>query len=78
MASCSRYLDSNSESDHEVADDHHSAEESECEMSPPRSKKVKKLTGAATYRTKFNPEWKREFSFVTSVHGDPYRLANLS
>ncbi len=47
-------------------------------MSPPRSKKAKKLTGAATYRTKFNPEWKREFSFVTSVHGDPYRLANLS
>ena len=46
---------------------------SERELSPPKFK-MKKLTGAATYRTKFNQDWKKEFSFVKSVRGDPYRL----
>lgn len=51
---------------------------SEEELSPPKSKHMKKLKGAATYRTKFNPDWKREFTFVSNVHGDPYRFVDCS
>ena len=35
--------------------------------------KMAKFKGAATYLTKFKNEWRKEFSFVTSVPGDPYR-----
>ena len=44
--------------------------------SPPTSKKAKtsKFKGAAKYKIKFNPDWKKEFPFITSVAGDPYRL----
>ena len=44
--------------------------------SPPTPKKAKrsKFKGAAKYKTKFNPDWKKEFPFITSVAGDPYRL----
>ena len=44
---------------------------------PPTPKKAKatsKFTGAAKYKTKFNPDWKKEFPFITSVASDPYRL----
>ena len=46
---------------------------------PPTPKKAKvssKFTGAAKYKTKFNPDWKKEFPFITSVASDPYRLHN--
>lgn len=47
--------------------------EGEVEACPPKSKKFRKLAGAATYKTKYNPAWKKEFPFITSVSGDPYR-----
>jgi len=43
-------------------------------LSPPKPKMAKKLLGAATYKTKFNPSWTKEYSFITSVPSDPYRL----
>ena len=43
-------------------------------LSPPKPKMAKKLLGAATYDTKFNPNWTKEYSFITSVPSDPYRL----
>lgn len=45
----------------------------EGELSPPRPKKTRKIAGAATYKTKVNPVWKKEFPFITSVTGDLYR-----
>ena len=33
----------------------------------------RKWSGAATYKTKFNRTWIKEFSFVASVRDDPYR-----
>ena len=38
--------------------------------SPKRLKTTKSLSGAALYKTKFNPAWKKEFPFITSVEGD--------
>ena len=49
-----------------------SLDTSDCEDGPPVSKRTK-LSGAATYKTKFTEEWKKEFPFITSVHGDPFR-----
>lgn len=49
-------------------------DKSDDESVPPPKKKY---TGAARYQTKFNNEWKREFSFVTSVPGDLYRLVSF-
>ena len=46
--------------------------ESERELSPPKSK-TRKFSGAASYATKFNPDWKKEFPYITSVPEDPYR-----
>ena len=43
-------------------------------LSPPKPKMAKKLLGAATYKTKFNLNWTKEYSFITSVPSDPYRL----
>ena len=45
-------------------------------LNPPTPKKAKpsKFKGAAKYKTKFNPDWKKEFPFITSVAGDLYRL----
>ena len=44
--------------------------------SPPTPKKAKtsKFKGAVKYKTKFNPDWKKEFPFITSVAGDPYKI----
>ena len=39
--------------------------------------KTRKLAGSATYRTKFHPEWKKEFNFITNVPGDPYRYDRI-
>ena len=50
-----------------------SSSESEHDLSPPKTKKAKKFTGAATYKTKFNLDWRKEFPFITSVQNDPYR-----
>lgn len=47
--------------------------ESDDDLPPAKSRK---LDGAASYRTKFNPEWKKEFDFVAGVPGDPYRYTN--
>ena len=43
---------------------------------PPEPKRSRKWQGAATYRTKFNPDWKKEYPFITSVSKDPYRYVN--
>ena len=45
--------------------------DSDSDCSPPA--KTRKLDGAATYPSRFNSEWKKEFLFVTNVIGDPYR-----
>ena len=42
-------------------------------MSPPREKKARKLSRAATYKTKFSTTWKKEYPFITSVQGDPHK-----
>ena len=42
-------------------------------MSPPTEKKARKLSGAATYKTKFSATSKKEYPFITSVQGDPHR-----
>ena len=47
--------------------------DSEEEARPPLSKK-KAIAGAATYKTKFKDDWKKEFPFISSVYGDPYRF----
>ena len=39
-------------------------------MSPPREKKARKLSGAATYKTKFSATYKKEYPFIISVQGD--------
>ncbi len=39
----------------------------------PESKRSRKWSGAATYKTKFNRAWTKEFPFITSIHKDPYR-----
>ena len=43
----------------------------EDDVQPPS--KSRKLDGAASYKTKFNQEWKKEFNFITNAPGDPYR-----
>ena len=48
------------------------AEQSEEETGPSAPKR-KKLQGAATYKSKFNPDWTKEFSFIGPVKGDSYR-----
>lgn len=42
-------------------------------LQPPKQKK-KAIAGAATYKTKFKDEWKKEFPCISSVFGDPYRF----
>ncbi len=39
----------------------------------PDPKRSRKLSGAATYKTKFNKAWINEFPFISSVQRDPYR-----
>lgn len=58
-----------SEADSEESDTDHDAETS----GPPKPKRSRKYSGAATYLTKFNPSWKKEFPFNTCVTKDPYR-----
>ena len=43
------------------------------ELGPSALKYRKKLQGAATYKSKFNPEWMKEFPFICPVKGDLYR-----
>ena len=45
---------------------------------PPEPKQSRKHSGAAMYRTKFNPDWKKEFPFIISVSKDPYRYVYCS
>lgn len=47
--------------------------EEEPQLRPPEPKK-KAIAGAATYHTKFKDEWRKEFPFISSVSGDPYRF----
>lgn len=44
----------------------------------PKPKKKRKYSGAATYQTKFNPDWRKEFSFISAVSSDPYRYETLT
>lgn len=48
-----------------------SDEESDGHLPPT---KTRKLEGAASYKTKFHRDWKKEFDFVTNIPGDPYRF----
>ena len=43
------------------------------ESEEPVSKRSRKLSGAATYRTKFNRAWTKDYPFISSVQNDPYR-----
>ena len=45
---------------------------------PPAPKRSKKLSGAAMYKTRFNPAWIKQYPFLTSVPEDPYRYVVLS
>ena len=53
------------------------SESASTSMSPPRPIKSRKLSGAATYKSKFNSAWIKEYPFITSVPGDPYRYINF-
>ena len=64
-------ISTTSESDSSDTDTEKHAEDS---LGPSAPKKSRKFSGAATYKTKFKPVWKKEFPFVTSVQGDPFRL----
>lgn len=44
--------------------------------SAPTTKKKRSSSGAATYKTKFNKAWSKEFNFISAVRSDPYRLGN--
>ena len=57
--------------------DYSDESDSESFSHPPSSKKPRKLDGCAKYPTKFRPEWKKEFNFITNVPGDPYRYILL-
>lgn len=59
--------ESESEADSEESDTDHET------SGPPKPKRSRKYSGVATYQTKFNPSWKKEFPFITSVIKDPYR-----
>ena len=48
--------------------------EEEARRLQPPNKRKKAMTGAATYRTKFKNEWKKEFPWISSVSGDPHRF----
>ena len=55
-----------------------SESDSECKdlsLTPPKPKKSSKLSGAATYKTKFYCAWINEYPFSTSVPGNPYRYS---
>ena len=56
---------------HSDSEQYDSGEEAR-QLQPPVLEK-KAIIGAATYRTKFKDEWK-EFPFISSVSGDPYRF----
>lgn len=43
------------------------------EEPPPCKMSMRKFHGAATYKSKYNPAWKKEFPFIDSVSGDLYR-----
>lgn len=45
-------------------------EHSEGEDSPSAPKYRKKLQGSATYKSKFNPAWTKEFAFIGPVAND--------
>ena len=61
---------------HEIPGDSDS-ELTDCESTGPKPKRSQNVAlsqaGAASYRTKFNTEWKKEFPFATSVSNDLYR-----
>ena len=40
---------------------------------PPEPKRSRKHSGAGMYQTKFKPDWKKQFPFITSVFKHPYR-----
>ena len=44
-------------------------------QTPDEPQPKKQKLGAAKYRTNFTNSWAKEFPFITSVRGDPYRLA---
>lgn len=46
------------------------------EPGPSSPKYRKKIQGAATYKSKFNPAWIKEFPFIGPVRGDIYRYVS--
>ena len=65
--------DSDSEQESESKSDSEECDTDQDTSGPPNPKRSRKYSGAATYQTKFNPGWKKEFPFITSVSNDPYR-----
>ena len=61
----------------ELVEEQSSGSESETDREDftrsPETKRTRKNCGAATYKTRFNSDWKKEFTFITSVPKDPYR-----
>ena len=62
-------VDSESHSDYDIND-------AETSSLSKRQKlmSAKKNSGAARYKSKFNPEWKRKYSFIVEVKNDKHRF----
>ena len=58
-----------------VTDSEDSDSDSQSRSQTPEPQPKKQKLGAAKYRTKYSSSWAKEFPFITSVPGDPYRLA---
>jgi hypothetical protein len=56
-----------------IANDNCDSEPSTSEDETRPAFKRTKYTGASKYRTKFKSFWKKEFNWITSVPGDPYK-----
>ena len=68
MRTTAYYVDCSSHSD---------SDSDRARLSSPKPKKAKKLQGAATYKTSFRSAWTKMYPFISSVHGDPFRLAEI-
>ena len=80
--SCSRTVTTNASSDEDdciyvYCSSRSDSDSDRARLSSPKPKKAKKLQGAATYKTNFRSAWTKEYPFISSVHGDPFRLAEI-
>ena len=58
-----------------VTESEDSGSDSQSRSQTPEPQPEKQKLGAAKYRTKYSRSWAKECPFITSVPGDPYRLA---